>query len=589
MAHGERGHGLTCGGIAPALRGDAMSMCTWLGLVLLVAAGARAQPLVRVQARTQVALDGTHDENGLDLRGALLDDLGAPLAGRPLVVRIAADAEGSPPQRIASRSGEDGRFRVTTSLPAGVYRVRIAFAGDSHHEPSEAARTVDLTRADVRLRFIEPRALRFDLDAESHAIVVRASSTHGGAGLSVQVRDERAVSLAHGQTDRDGVFRAAIASVALGAPGSARLIAESEADALRGVAQTEISVLRWRGTRLSLQARIDRRREVVALHGLLRDSKAVLGDEAVGLFEGDVHLATVLTDSAGSFRTELKLPVTAAGGTPAAARLQARFDSDASWIGSSRSEVVEVSLAPDSPASPLWLLGPLCLSGALVWFLLRRPAAERADRAAPPTVGIGIHPGRGRARGRAQRREIDGAVRDAETDRAVRGAILALCAGDGSTVELPTNVDGTFRSPQLGDGTWTVTIAAEGYAPLTGTLTIPHRGEWAGVQVQLQSLRSAAVMAYKPAALRMLPSAELWQRSTPRETLHRARQSGRATEPFVQLTHCVEHAAYARTPPSMEEVATIERVAAEAMARFPSAPSQPAGSGLLRAGVPHRR
>ena len=588
MAHGERGHGLTCSGIAPARCGGAISVCRCLGLVLLIAAGARAQPLVRVQARTQVALDGTHGADGVDLRGALLDDLGTPLAGRPLVVRI-ADAEDALEQRIASRTGEDGRFRLTRSLAAGVYHVRIAFAGDSHHESSEAVRAVDLTRADVRLTFIEPRTLRFDLDAESHPVVVRASSALGGAALNVHVRDEGGASLARGETDRDGVFRAAIASTALGAPGSARLLAETDADARRSAAQTEVPVLRWRGTQLRLQARVDTRREVIVLQGLLRDSKAVLADEAVGLFDGDVHLATVLTDARGGFRTELKLPLTSAQGAAPTARLQARFDSDASWVGSSRSDAVEISFAPESPASPVWLLVPLCLSGALAWLLLRQPANERAARDAAPTGGIGIHPGRGRTRGRAERREIDGVVHDADTERPVRGANLSLRTGDGSTVELPAGTDGTFRSPELRDGTWTLTIAAEGYAPLTGTLTIPHRGEWAGVQVQLQSLRSAAVMAYKPAALRMLPSPELWQRSTPRETLQRAQQSGRATEPFVQLTQRVEHAAYARTPPSMEEVATIERVAGEALARFPTAPSQPAGSGVLRAAIPHRR
>src|SRR5262249_26996825 len=120
---------------------------------------------------------------------------------------------------------------------------------------------------------------------------------------------------------------------------------------------------------------------------------------------------------------------------------------------------------------------------------------------------------------------------------------------------------------------------------------IPHRGEWSDMRVQLQSLRAAAVMAYKPAALRMLPSADAWPRLTPRETLQSAARAGRATGAFGQLTEQVEQAAYARTPPSEDDVAAVERGAQEALSRFPSVPipSETSSSEALRARIPHRR
>jgi hypothetical protein len=569
-------------------RGLRAMRCACLGAALLLPLAARAQPLVRVRAGTQIVLHGAQGADGLDLRGALLDDLGSPLAGRTLQVEVAGEQGGDSAQHTTVRSADDGSFGMATARPTGIYRVRVAFAGDSHHAGSEAERTVDLARAEVRLAFIEPREVRLDLDAERQRIALRASSARGGGGLSIEVRSERGAVVAQGTTDADGMFRAVVPVAALGEPGHGKLIAHSHADALRGGASAEIAVLRWRATRISLRAQVDDRRQRVTLEGSLRDRRSGLGGEAIGIFDGSTHVATVLTDRAGRFAHDgLQSPALA--GAERTLRLQARFDSDASWLGSSRSAIVELALSPDTPVSPLWLLLPLCASAALVWLLLRRPAAERAARMAPPVVGIGIHPARDRARGRAEQRRIAGTVRDALTERPVRGATLSLRAPDASALSLRTGEDGSFRSEELGTGEWTLSIDAAGYATLSATLAIPHRGEWADVDVQLQSLRSAAVAAYRPAALRLLPNAELWRRWTPRETLRHAQQNGRATEPFVQLTQQVEHAAYSGTPPSTDDVAAIEQTASEALARFPETPSQPGGSGLLRATIPHRR
>jgi hypothetical protein len=560
----------------------------YLAAALVLALDARAQPLVRVQAGTQIVLHGAQGPDGLDLRGALLDDLGSPLAGRTLQVEVTDKRTGHAVRQMAVRSADDGSFGAAAGQQAGAYRVRVRFVGDSHHAESEAERTVDLARAEVRLAFIHPRAMRLDLDDERQRIALRASSRAGGSGLSIEVRNERGAVVTRGTTDVDGMLRAVVPAAALGEPGHGKLVAHSQPDAQRGGALAEIAVLRWRATSLALRAQVDDRRQQVTLEGSLRDRRSGLGGEAIGIFDGSTHVATVLTDRAGRFRHG-GLPPAEGKGVERTLRLQARFDSDASWLGSSRSEIVELALVPVPPVSPLWLLLPLCSSAALVWLLLRRPAAERAARKAPPAVGIGIHPGRSRARGRAEQRRIAGTVRDALTERPVRGAALSLRASDASALALYTGDDGSFRSAELGDGEWTLSISAAGYATLSGTLAIPHRGEWADVDVQLQSLRSAAVAAYRPAAMRVLPSAELWRRWTPRETLQHAQQKGRATEPFVQLTQQVEHAAYSGTPPTTDDVAAVERTAGEALARFPETPSQAGGSGLLRATIPHRR
>lgn len=564
----------------------------WAVLVCssLCARSAAAQPLVRVQAGTQVVLHGAHGEHGIEVSGALIDDLGAPLRERALTLEIAREGAVEPEQRIGMRSGEGGSFRASQSLKPGVYRLRVRFDGDSHHGPSEAERIVDSARADVRLAFIEPRALRVDLDQAQHRVSVRASSVRGGAGLPVTVADERGDVLAGGITGPDGVFAASLPASALGDPGSGKLVASGEADALRSAARAEIAVLRWRDTRLALDARIDVERDRLIIDGELRDSRAPLPGKAVGLFDDDDHLATVLTDDQGRFRLERERPGQY-DETDGALALQARFDSDAAWMGSSRSRIVEIALAPSAPPSPLWLLVPLALCALLVWLLERRAPSQDASSAVLPSAGIGIHPARGRTRGRPELRDIAGIVRDATSAEPLAGAAIALRARDGAAqpVDIETDADGRFRSPELDAGEWMLEISAPGYLALTAGFSIAHRGEWSDVQVQLQSLRAAAVAAYKPAALRMLPAAELWQRWTARETLDHAQRNGRATQAFERLTEHVERAAYARTPPDAEDVAQVEQSAREALARFPNVPSQPGDRGLLRAAFPHRR
>jgi hypothetical protein len=406
-------------------RGRHSMRCMYLGSLLLLTFSVRAQPLVRVQAGTQIILHGAHGKDGLDLRGALLDDLGAPLAGRMLHVAIAAEAAGAAPRPMTVRSADDGSFAAAATLAPGAYAVHVRFAGDNHHAGSESTRTVDLTRAEVRLAFIEPRQLRLDLDAERHPIALRASSEQGGHAVSIDVRDERGRAVLRGVTDAEGMLRASVPASALGAAGAGKLIAHSQPDALRGAARAEIAVLRWRATRVTLQAQLDAQRGRVTMQGVLRDSRSTLSGKAIGIFDGGTHIATVLSDSVGHFRHE-GAPVADSATTRRTLRLQARYESDASWLGSSRSGVVELALVPDAPLSPLWLLLPLCSSAALVWLLLRRPAAERAAGKVPPAAGIGIHPGRGRTRGRAEHRAIEGTVRDASTERPVRGALLSL-------------------------------------------------------------------------------------------------------------------------------------------------------------------
>jgi hypothetical protein len=555
---------------------------------MFAAAPAGAQPLVRVQAGTQLTLQGAHGPHGLTLSGTLLDDIGAPLAERPLSLEVSREGALERGQRVAARSAADGSFRVDVTLPPGVYVVHARYDGDSHHDPSEATHSVDLAHADVRLDFIEPRGLRVDLDAPHVRVSARASSARGGADLAWKLEDERGVVLAHGRTGLDGVFEVALPASALGAPGAGKLIASTAADPFHSDSRAETAVLRWRGTQLSLRARGDAVHSGLLLEGELRDRSGPLAGQPVGLFDGDAHLATLVTDRTGRFHHQLvRDPSSDASSIPPRA-LQARFDSNAAWIGSSRSPLVRIAAVQSSAPSPLWLLAPIALCALLAWLLLRRPRQPATRAALADETGIGIHFAHGRGRGRAEMLGIAGIVRDASSAEPVPHASIALRTGD-QPIAFAADAIGRFRSPELAPGSFQVVIEAPGYVALEARINLPHRGEWSDVQVQLQSLRAAAVSAYKPAALRVLPAPELWQRLTPRETLASAQRNGRATESFARLTSQVEQAAYARTPPNADDVANIEQTAHEALARFPGPAPQPSGSSLLRATFPHRR
>jgi hypothetical protein len=75
--------------------------------------------------------------------------------------------------------------------------------------------------------------------------------------------------------------------------------------------------------------------------------------------------------------------------------------------------------------------------------------------------------------------------------------------------------------------------------------------------------RERAAAAFRPAALAILPSADLWWHRTVRETLAEptARANEQQTEALGSLGAAVEHACYGPTLPTDREIAEIERIA----------------------------
>jgi hypothetical protein len=523
-----------------------------------LAARAQAQPSVRIRAGTAIELDALRQGT---LHGRLLDDLGEPIADRVVLLELLEPSVEGSSRRIAARSDEAGAFAASISASGAALHVRASFAGDRERGPAQVERTIDRTRAEVQLRFVEPRSAYLDLAASAHGVLLRASSPLGGAGLALTLRDERGRTLGSGVTGEDGGLRIQLVSRQLGEPGAGVLEALSAADDERAAGRVALPIVRFRHTVLSLHA--ERESDLTRLHGALHAGAQGLAGKAIGLFDGNRHVTTVLTDRRGSFRYEVA-PQRA--GRAETWQVQARFASDAAWLGSSRSPMIALRIEPLRIPSALWLLLPALGLGAIAVWLLRSPTAEpnRDPRALP----VGIHAERGRSASLGSRRDVAGSVRDARTGRAIAEALIELSSPTAPARATRPERDGAFRTAELEPGIWRLTVSAPGYGQVASELSIPHRGQWADVQVRLPNLRDAALEVYRPVALNRVPSAELWGRWTAREVLASAAQAGRSNPALERVTALVERIAYGPNVPAAHDLVEIERASQAALDPF---------------------
>jgi hypothetical protein len=295
------------------------------------------------------------------------------------------------------------------------------------------------------------------------------------------------------------------------------------------------------------------------------------------LFDGQEHVATVLSDPAGAFRYLLPQ---ASDGRARAWHVQARFASDAAWFGSSRSGVVAVEVEPPVIPSARWLLLPALVLGLLAVWLLRPGTAERGSD--PRSLPVGIHAVQQRSLGPAARRDVGGKVRDARTGQAIADVAITLSSASERHSVQPER-DGAFRITELAPGGWRLSVSALGYGEVASELSIPHRGQWADVQVRLPNLRDAVFETYRPVALHRLPTPELWGRWTAREVLASALRSGRSNPALERVTSLVERIAYGRAIPTRHDLDETESARDAALEPFgdhaaAKRDSQPRGS-----------
>jgi hypothetical protein len=556
--------------------GRALGTAALVTLALSSAASAaHGQPRVRVRAEARLEVNTSAEASRVAIHGTLRDDLGAPLAERPLIVQLVPVRGAGHEHRQEARTGPDGAFRAVFPLPPLPHRVRVAFEGDATHDRAVVTRALDTTRQDVRLQLQIPARGHLDLAARDHEVVVWAASPEGGAGLSVELRDELDRLLGRATTDVAGRARFTVPSEALGPPGPGRLRALSAGDDRRNAAQAEAAVVRERRSFVTLGLVDNDQNGVAILQGHLRDADGPLPGRAVGLFTGGgQHLGTVLTDAHGAFEHRVG-PTARASGVEV---VRARFDSDAAGRPGAESPAVALPPIP-APAAPwLWLLLPMALTAAILLGLGRlRP---RPNPSQPPARAVrapaGVTPGSFAGRSR-DRRDVGGRVVDSHHGAPVPGAMVTLVPSGAAPRSLAVGAQGGFRADDVEGAEVRLHFEAPGHAPVECLVALPHRGEWSQVTVRMESYRAQALAVFRRVALQLLPSLRSWTLWTNREVQRRARAAG-AGGRFDDLAHGVERAYYGPVPPTRSDVDALDAEGDAALAEAHEMQEPPAGN-----------
>jgi hypothetical protein len=535
----------------------ALSLLCWLA-ASLAPAPLSAAPSLRVRAQVGIELQTVPTANGISVRGEIRDDLGAALLGRELQLRIEPSAATARTQTRTLRS--DGRGRFASSLGALTSgRVSVDYEGDTYYQRASASQTIEPQRSEVILEFSEPNQLAVSLDEATAAIVVRALSPLGGAGLAIAIEDELARPIAAGVTDATGVLRLNRSSAGLGEPGLGELVAATAGDATRSAARSVKALLRTRATQVELKANFTQERGLLQLQVRLHTQAGALAQRAIGVFIDEAHLATLLSDAKGQSTRTLSAQRLA----PGRHSLVARFEGDTPGLLASRSAPATLLIAPHLGPSPLWLVLPALASLAFVLWSLRRGAqpirAVLPSPASPPEVQLGAP-----LRERTQRFAIEGRVIDGESGLALP-AMIALLDPSGLELRLQADGGGQFTSPDLAAAEYHVLVWAAGYAPAQFEIRIPHAGTGSAVRIALRNLRGLALDAYAELAERVFASEAISSMATVRETLVAA-ASGASAHSLQELSQRVEELAYARTLPTEDDLEVLQRAIAQAIA-----------------------
>jgi hypothetical protein len=342
------------------------------------------------------------------IAGTLTDDTGAPLAGEPVLVSVAREAD---PDDVAVKramreakpcSGQDlvplsfdamarrtddaGRFCVTLLLPQDRFRLRVSWQGDkgSLIDGAKLEQPFDLTRVPLRLAF-DPEVHTLLLDGKTTQLEAVATTDEDGAlkpagGRILKLRTENGQELTQMPTNVSGRARFVVPTSRLGPPGHGELRLSFEGDAVTSFADLRVEVDRQAHAELRLAEPIaagNTEEGVPAAFDVVTREGAAVPEGSVEVRLGDVVVGAAPVVS-GRARVMLTFASSVLGSQPGGALgtdVRARYVPISPYYLAPSDITVKV---PPSSASP-WRRAPLAALAIAVLALLvlgrwRRPA-----------------------------------------------------------------------------------------------------------------------------------------------------------------------------------------------------------------------
>lgn len=438
---------------------------------------------IRIQVRggAQISATATVEPSGTIVRGELLDDAGAAVAGATLTLRAVADggaaaalptpstcdATARRSRRSVRLLGTDayevqtddrGTFCVRAGASLGQVAIKLRFDGDDLRDPAE--NTVRLDAADASLartllRF-EPAPDVIDLDRETVLLTgsLRVDRTgwsrSGGAarreGLAIKLEDERGERIAEGQTGGDGRVRFEIPSASFPGPGAGELRLRFEGTTALAKATTSQPIVRRAETRLSLSHPVDTAdpEDGVAIDVQVETSRGAVTGGMVEALRGNESVGAGAVE-AGKAHVIASFSLERAGVVP----ITLRYVPAAPFYRAGPSLQIDVNVK--GPGIAWQIVIALVVLAVTAWIVVgwRRapmpPKKEEDDDQHPvPSGRAGVEV----VRASAGQGGYRGSVLDAHDGMPIAGARLSVVApafqGDGIIARATADERGTF-------------------------------------------------------------------------------------------------------------------------------------------------
>jgi len=267
---------------------------------------------------------------------------------------------------------------------------------------------------------------------------------------------------------------------------------------------------------------------------------------------------TVLTETDGEFTADL--PAEREGDL----QLVARFESDSPGRPSVTSSRVTVRVVASPPLASLLFVFAIVVCLIIALTLRRRSGMVLQvpiDETAPVSS---VRQGALTTRS-ASLHGVDGRVRDCSTDSPIAGASFALRRGESIIMTTSSDGQGTFSFSELEQGPLVLEVRRKGYRDFRVSVTIPHRGEWSGAEVRLESLRQIALAPLRRLARRLLARERTWGIWTNREITHERIEAMLGADNAHELVQRVDDAYYGNEGPSEADIREIEGLAEAGM------------------------